>query len=38
MLLGENTAWVDAFILASIVIPIGAFIVFAIWFLRHKGE
>ena len=34
MLLGTGTGWIDAVILASIVIPIGGFIVFAIWFLR----
>jgi hypothetical protein len=38
MLLGASTAWIDAVILASIVVPIGGFIVFAIWFLRQKDE
>jgi hypothetical protein len=35
VLLGAGTGWIDAVILASIVIPIGGFIVFAVWFLRQ---
>jgi hypothetical protein len=38
VLLGASTAWIDAFILVSIIVPIGGFIVFAIWFLRQKGD
>jgi len=38
VLLGASTAWIDVIILASIVIPIGGFIVFAVWFLRQKGD
>ena len=38
MLLGASTAWIDAIILLSIVVPIGGFIVFAVWFLRQKGD
>ena len=38
MLLGASTAWIDAIILVSIVVPIGGFLVFAVWFLRQKDE
>jgi len=38
MLLGASTAWIDAIILVSIVVPIGAFCIFAVWFLRQKGD
>ena len=38
MVLGASTAWIDAIILASIIIPIGGFIIFAVWFLRQKGD
>jgi hypothetical protein len=38
MVLGASTAWIDALILASIVVPVGGFIVFAVWFLRQKGD
>ena len=34
MLLGASTAWIDVIILVSIIVPIGGFIVFAVWFLR----
>ncbi len=34
MLLAAGTAAVDAVILASMIVPIGAFVVFAWWFLR----
>jgi hypothetical protein len=38
VVLGAGTGWIDAAILASIVIPIGGFIVFAVWFLRRPGD
>jgi hypothetical protein len=38
VLLGASTAWIDVIILASIVVPIGGFLVFAVWFLRQKDE
>ena len=38
MLLGASTGWIDVIILASIVIPIGGFCIFAVWFLRQKGD
>jgi hypothetical protein len=38
MLLGENTAWIDAVILITTFVPIAALIVFAVWFLRQKDE
>ena len=38
MLLGASTAWIDAIILVSIIVPIGALIAFAWWFLRHPGD
>jgi hypothetical protein len=38
VLLGASTAWIDAIILLSIIVPIGGFIVFAVWFLRQKGD
>ena len=34
MIVGASTAWIDAIILLSIVVPIGGFIFFAVWFLR----
>jgi len=38
VLLGAGTAVLDAVILASIVVPIGGFIIFAIWFLRRPDD
>ncbi len=38
MLLGANTAWIDVIILVSIIVPIGGFAIFAVWFLRQKDE
>jgi len=38
VLLGASTAWIDAIILVSIIVPIGGFCVFAVWFLRQKGD
>jgi hypothetical protein len=38
MVLGASTAWIDVIILVSTIVPIGLFIVFAVWFLRQKGE
>jgi hypothetical protein len=38
MVLGASTAWIDAIIIVSIVVPIGGFAVFAVWFLRQKGD
>ena len=38
MLLGASTAWIDVIILLSIIVPIGGFIVFAVWVLRQKGD
>ena len=38
MLLGASTAWIDAIILVSIIVPIGGLAVFAWWFLRHPGD
>jgi hypothetical protein len=38
VIVGANTFWIDVAILVSIVIPIGAFCVFAVWFLRQKDE
>jgi len=38
VIVGASTAWIDAVILVSVVVPIGALIVFAIWFLRHPGD
>ena len=38
MLLGASTAWIDAIILVSIIVPIGGFLIFAAWFLRQKGD
>ena len=37
MVVGASTAWIDVVILASIILPIGGFIVFAVWFLQQKG-
>jgi hypothetical protein len=38
MLLGASTAWIDVLILASIIVPIGGFLTFAVWFLRQKDD
>ncbi len=38
MVVGASTAWIDAIILVSIIVPIGGFLIFAAWFLRHKGD
>ena len=38
VIVGASTAWIDAVILVSIVIPIGGFLIFAVWFLRQKDE
>jgi hypothetical protein len=38
MLLGASTAWIDVLILASIIVPIGGFLIFAVWFLRQKDD
>jgi hypothetical protein len=38
MLLGANTGWIDAIVLASIIVPIGGFLIYAVWFLRQKGD
>jgi hypothetical protein len=38
VIVGASTAWIDAVILIAIVVPIGGFIVFAVWFLRQKGD
>jgi hypothetical protein len=38
MLLAASTAWIDAIILVSIIVPIGGFLIFAVWFLRQKGD
>jgi hypothetical protein len=38
VIVGASTAWIDAIIIVSIVVPIGGFCVFAVWFLRQKGD
>jgi hypothetical protein len=38
VIVGAHAAWKDAIILITIVIPIGGFIVFAVWFLRQKDD
>jgi hypothetical protein len=38
VIVGASTAWIDAIILVSIIVPIGGFLVFAVWFLRQKGD
>jgi len=38
MVVAASTAWIDAIILISSFVPIIAFCVFAVWFLRQKGD
>jgi hypothetical protein len=34
VIVAASTAWIDAIILVSIIVPIGGFCIFAAWFLR----
>jgi len=38
VIVGASTAWIDAIILISTIVPIAGLCVFAWWFLRHPGS
>jgi hypothetical protein len=38
VIVGASTAWIDAIILVTIIVPIGGFCIFAVWFLRQKDD
>jgi hypothetical protein len=38
VIVGASTAWKDAWILITIIVPVGGFVIFAVWFLRQKDE